>query len=95
MRLSQNEKRVIVEAVRKKDPAASVYLFGSRADDKARGGDIDLLVWSDKIGFREEWSIRRDILDAIGWQKLDLLVEKKNEPQRPIARIARETGVKL
>lgn len=48
-----------------------------------------------QIGFRDEMRIRREILDTIGWQKLDLIVEKTSGPVRPIAEIARASGVEL
>jgi len=95
MRLSPTQKNVIVTAVGKHDPEARVILFGSRVDDLARGGDIDLLVISDVIGWRQEWEIRRDILDKIGWQKLDLLVRRSNELDSGIGHIAVESGVAL
>ncbi len=95
MRLSMDERSAILTAVRQRDPAAEVYLFGSRADDRRKGGDIDLLVLSDRIGFREIWPIRRDILDRIGWQKLDLLVERPGEAPSAFGRVARETGCRL
>lgn len=45
MRLSETQRRAIVEATARTFGAqASVRLFGSRTDDSARGGDIDLLV---------------------------------------------------
>lgn len=40
MCLSESESRIITHAVTAKDPDAVVYLFGSRADDAAKGGDI-------------------------------------------------------
>jgi len=46
MRLPEAERQAILNAVRSEDPDAVVYLFGSRVDDAARGGDIDLLVLS-------------------------------------------------
>jgi uncharacterized protein len=95
MRLSGKQARVVKEAIRKRDSEARIYLFGSRTDDLGRGGDIDLLVLSDQIGFRDEMRIRREILDTIGWQKLDLIVEKTLGPVRPIAEIALASGVEL
>jgi len=95
MRLSSAQIQVIQKAVRKWDESARIYLFGSRVDDSKCAGDIDLLVLSDHIGFRDELRIKREILDAIGWQKLDLIVEKKQEPQCPIAQIAQLSGVEL
>ena len=95
MRLNSAQSQAIREAVRKRDRSAQIYLFGSRVDDSKCAGDIDLLVLSDVIGFRDELRIKREILDAIGWQKLDLIVEKKQGQPRPIVEIARLTGVKL
>jgi predicted nucleotidyltransferase len=95
MRLTSSEKNAILAAVSKHDAGARVILFGSRTDDRARGGDIDLLVVSDRIGFRQEWAIRRDILDEIGWQKLDLVVRRHSGLNEGIAHIAVELGVPL
>lgn len=61
----------------------------------SEGGDIDLLVISDQLDFRKQWKIRRDILDEIGWQKLDLLVCPADQLNSGIARLAIESGVSL
>ncbi len=95
MRLEANQLKAIREEVRQSDPAAEIYLFGSRADDAARGGDIDLLVVSDKLGFREVLRLRIRILDRIGWQQLDLLVRRPDQMDEPLAAMAQETGIKL
>lgn len=48
MRLSPIQTRLIVHCVRQQFGAnARVLLFGSRLDDAARGGDVDLLVESE------------------------------------------------
>lgn len=95
MRLGGNELKVIGEEIRRFDPAAEIYLYGSRADDAARGGDIDLLVISDRLGFRDVLRLRARILDRIGWQQLDLLVRHRNQLTDPMAALALETGTKL
>jgi predicted nucleotidyltransferase len=95
MRLSSKELSIIESTIRNRDPKASIYLFGSRVNDDAKGGDIDLLVISNLIEFRDEIAIRREILDEIGWQKLDLIVRPDKNSQTPIVRIAIESGILL
>ena len=95
MRLTPHQKNAILAAVGRQDPEARIILFGSRANDRAKGGDIDLLIVSERIGLHQEWEIRRDILDEIGWQKLDLIVRRGNQLNSPIASAAIETGVPL
>ncbi|HXP62642.1 MAG TPA: nucleotidyltransferase domain-containing protein [Dongiaceae bacterium] len=95
MRLGANEAKTICEQIRQCDPAAEIYLFGSRADDSAKGGDIDLLVVSDKLGFRDVLKLRTAILDRIGWQQLDVVVRRRNQLSEPLAAVAMQTGVKL
>ena len=95
MRLTPHQRTAILTAVGRQDPEARIILFGSRADDRARGGDIDLLIVSDVIGMHQEWKIRRDVLDEIGWQKLDLIVRRRNQPESAIVSVAMETGIPL
>jgi predicted nucleotidyltransferase len=95
MRLSASEITAIREEIGRLDPTAEVYLYGSRVDDTARGGDVDLLVISEKLGFREVLRLRTRILDRIGWQQLDLVVRRADQLNEPLAAAARETGVKL
>ena len=49
MRITENEKNVIIDAVKSADSAAQVWLFGSRTDDSKKGGDIDIAILSEKI----------------------------------------------
>jgi predicted nucleotidyltransferase len=95
MRLGADEVQSIREEARRADPEAEVYLFGSRADDSARGGDIDLLVVSDVLGFRDLLRLRAAILDRIGWQQLDLVLRRRDQLSEPLAAAARESGVRL
>jgi predicted nucleotidyltransferase len=46
MRVTKHEKDAIVNAVEGVDPDARVRLFGSRADDAKKGGDIDIGILS-------------------------------------------------
>ena len=46
MRLTDHEHQTLLQAIRAADPAAEVWLHGSRVHDGALGGDIDLLALS-------------------------------------------------
>lgn len=46
MRLSTLQKNALDNAI--KDVAGEVYLFGSRTDDSKKGGDVDILVFSEE-----------------------------------------------
>ncbi len=96
MRLTEREKTAIVGVVASFDPAAEVYLFGSRADDSKRGGDIDLLIFSGRIDRKIRRAIRRAILDRIGEQKLDIVAASGPAAMAdPFVRLARSNAVRL
>lgn len=74
MRLSPKEQTAIVQEIRNRDQDAVIYLYGSRTDNQLKGGDIDLLVVSQVIGYRDKVDILLDIKARIGEQKIDLKV---------------------
>lgn len=48
MRLTHDQHQALVRAVRRHfGPGARAWLFGSRTDDRARGGDFDVMVASE------------------------------------------------
>jgi predicted nucleotidyltransferase len=93
MRLHDGERQAIVQAARAADPEAVVYLFGSRADDKAKGGDIDLLVLSDKIDLMTKPGILGRLHAMLGERRIDLVVFP--DQARPFARLAVREGCRL
>jgi uncharacterized protein len=95
MRLTPNEQKIITEAIHALDQDAQISLFGSRVDDQLKGGDIDLLVISEKLEFEDLLKLRRTILDQIGWQQLDLIIKKRSELKEPFVEEAIETGIQL
>jgi len=74
MRLNPEIVLFLKQLIQEKIPGSTVYLFGSRADDTLRGGDIDLLVLTnepaDKRVFRK---IRVEFIKKFGWRKIDLV----------------------
>jgi len=95
MRLSAAEIETIRGEIHRLDPDADIHLFGSRTDDQARGGDIDLLVISDRLTFRDLLHLRTAILDKIGWQQLDLVIRRREEVREPFVALAIATGIPL
>lgn len=100
MRLTKNEIKFIKETVTEVfGTEAVVRLFGSRVDDMAKGGDIDLLVTlSTPIEQPVEKMIKAEakIIYRLGQlRKIDLLLDAPNMNQQPIHRIAHEQGVLL
>ena len=93
VRLDQAQARAITEAIAQSDPAADVFLFGSRVDDTKRGGDIDLLIMSAIIDADERRRIKLRLDEVLGAQKIDLLVARNDE--KPMVRIALREGVRL
>lgn len=99
MRLTLKEQATIRETVLAVAGTGSrVRLFGSRVDDLARGGDIDLLVelnhdvakpvlLSARIGAR--------LQQALGDRHIDVLLAAPNLREQAIHRVARETGIEL
>jgi len=74
MRLDASIIRFFKRTIKEEIPEARVYLFGSRTNDDALGGDVDLLVLThnivDKRIFR---TIRIEFYKEFGWQKVDLI----------------------
>ncbi|ATE62452.1 DNA polymerase III subunit beta [Thauera sinica] len=77
---------------------SSVRLFGSRLDDEARGGDVDLLV---DVPLPVE---RPAVLGAMiaaramrvfAGRKVDVVLRAPNLAEQPIHRIAMQEGVLL
>jgi predicted nucleotidyltransferase len=93
MRLAEMEQSAIREVIREADAEASVYLFGSRVDDAARGGDIDLLVLSKKITLMMKLGILAQLHQKLGERKIDIAVYP--DDSRPFPRMVMDEGVRL
>jgi predicted nucleotidyltransferase len=95
MRLSPKIYSSIKSRILESTPNADIFLFGSRANDSAKGGDIDLLlITEEKLPLVSINRIRRLILNDIGEQKIDLVNFKKTD-NHPFKSLALETAVPL
>lgn len=93
MRLSPTERQIISQTIHQVDAAATVYLYGSRVDDNAKGGDIDLLVLSKKIDLMTKLDILAQLHRGLGERKIDLAIYP--DAARPFAKIAIESGIRI
>ena len=93
MRLTDFEVSSIRRTVHALDADAGIYLFGSRADDSKRGGDIDLLIISDRLSPADAGRVRWLLWELIGEQKIDIVIAK--DDSEPFVRIAMGEGVLL
>lgn len=99
MRLSEQTQHVISSTARQMfGDGVRIWLFGSRVDDAARGGDIDLLIETDVTLESRAAAAGRfnaKLQMSLGEQKIDILLVDAATPLLPIHQIARETGVRL
>lgn len=94
MRLSEAEQQVIKQSIYIFDKQAKIVLFGSRANDEARGGDIDLLIISDSIERHHLGQIRWQLWEKLGEQKIDLVLSGR-QLLDTFAQLAFKQGVVL
>jgi len=97
MRLKEQEKSAIIEAIHSEDSTADIYLFGSRLDDARKGGDIDLYVETDireKL-LNHKARMLRKIWEHIGVQRIDIILKTRGAPLNAIHHIAKKTGIRL
>jgi predicted nucleotidyltransferase len=75
---------------------AVVRLFGSRVDDAARGGDIDLLIdvpapLAGRV--KAECRLAARLFIKLGGRKVDVLIREPNMPMTPIYEQALRQGI--
>jgi predicted nucleotidyltransferase len=75
MGLSSAEREFLKNKVKELSNDAKIYLFGSRADDNKKGGDIDLLIVSKKITKKDVRKLRIDFFEKFGEQKIDIVMD--------------------
>ncbi|WP_418139270.1 hypothetical protein AB9R84_10300 [Oceanimonas smirnovii] len=100
MRLSEQQQVLICRALKKHFGEQSrIWLFGSRVDDNARGGDIDLYIEPEvqsPAGIVDaRIAAMVDIYRQLGEQKIDLVINRFAGPQLAIYDVAKKNGVEL
>ena len=99
MRISPDYRATITDTAKKVfGENVSVWLFGSRLDDTAKGGDVDLLIKleapiDDKAVLAARYSALLQM--KLGLQKFDILVIDPSTPLKQIHQHALSKGVRL
>jgi predicted nucleotidyltransferase len=102
MRLNAHERNAIAQAAREVfAPGTAVLLFGSRADDQQRGGDIDLLIETPEpmtptelVDHRTRFVSR--LYRLLEEQRIDAVITARHQVDaRPVVATAKRTGVLL
>ncbi len=93
MRLAYDEQQAIGSIIRQADADAEIYLYGSRADDAAKGGDIDVLVLSKKINLMAKLDILAQLHRKLGDRKIDIAIYP--DTIRPFPRMIMQAGLRL
>lgn len=96
MRLTQEQIQKIIQTVSSlTESAAEVFLFGSRLDDRAKGGDIDLLVETDTpLTLIGRARIKLALESDLGLP-VDIIAQTRNVVPTPFQAIARARAVRL
>jgi predicted nucleotidyltransferase len=98
MRLHPREVEAIRAAVRHIfGPTATVRLFGSRARDDLKGGDIDLFVEVEpgQASIANEQRLRDKISPAVQDLRTDIILHERGAAFTPLERIALRDGIPL
>jgi predicted nucleotidyltransferase len=96
MRLSEEEIQFVRSLVSQACGKSSIWLFGSRVDDRKKGGDIDLYIETGvEIQMMKQLRLMSKLQRALGFRKIDLIIRTPNSEERSIFQTAKETGVRL
>lgn len=99
MRLSPSQRLALKQQfARQLGDDCEVRLFGSRLDDAARGGDVDLLVQCPRRVERKVWHAARLAVGAerlLQGRKVDVLLVDPDTVLEPVHHVALQTGVLL
>ncbi len=98
MRLNREQLEIIESVASEMIPAGARYqltLFGSRLNDDARGGDVDIYLEVAGIAKQKQQILKRRMrprLEEMLNLPVDLIIHDRTEPLTLVSKIAREQG---
>jgi predicted nucleotidyltransferase len=99
IRLSAEQLQTIRQSIALTFPPGTLaYVFGSRANEDMKGGDIDLLIESEgdeRSILAAELSLYALLQRALGMQKIDIVTHRRGTPLRHIHEEALRHGVPI
>lgn len=99
MRIQTEAREALVKSVRSVAPEArTIRLFGSRLDDNAKGGDVDLMIEFEHPIEHPAMLAARIAVQAsrtLAGRNVDVVLKAPNLKECSIHRIAMATGVAL
>lgn len=99
VRLTAREIAVIRDSVNRLiGDRARIRIFGSRAREDEKGGDIDILIETERqlpSRLASACRLASELQMQLGDQKIDVIIIDPEMRELPIHQIARQTGVLL
>jgi predicted nucleotidyltransferase len=96
VRLTKQQTNIITQTVsRLTGTGATVYLFGSRLNDQAKGGDIDLFIETDApLSLLHRAEIKMELESQLGLP-VDIISKSRDAVATPFQFIAQSRSVQL
>ena len=96
MRLTQEQVQLITHTISHwAGDGAHIYLFGSRLDDRAKGGDVDIFVEADaSLSLIQRAQIKMELESRLGLP-VDIVSQARNVVPTPFQIIARSGATRL
>lgn len=99
MRLTEDQIQLINQTARERfGNTVKVFLFGSRTDDNKRGGDIDLLIKTQKeslASLQNKLLFIVDLKTKIGDRKIDVVFDLKNKYRGYFLKSIKQQSIEL
>lgn len=96
MRITTQQIRIITQIVSQfAGDTAETYMFGSRLNDQARGGDVDILVEMDRRPSRIEQAQMKMALEQSLDLPVDIVIQVRDTKPTPFQQLAHASAARL